>query len=356
MIRMIRANMIPFQALKQSTIASYEPVSKRHLSVAAIHISKQLHPRHQFQVESTTKKNNISIRETHSYLPSMGHGRGRMDPYHGISRRDPKFENILQRLKHLGAGPLCDADKSHRHLASTSDDPALKSYSGLSLMCPQTMKLRNHSREDSSVMVGIARTVQLSRPNDFLAVLYALSKARAGDVLVVNTSGSTRAVAGGLFATEAARRNLSGIVIDGPVRDVEDLGCAVKHDGTLVNVYSTSVNPYAGTVQFPGEGIDVAPVICGGATVSPGDIVFGDAYGVLVGSAEAFETCLHDAENISAMEQQLMKGIKMGVCLHSMMNFAEHLQLRKEGKASSLHFKDLNTVKFDGIDPVDLSA
>ncbi|KAL7462790.1 hypothetical protein ACHAXS_003169 [Conticribra weissflogii] len=353
---MIRAHKVPFQQLWKFTFPFYEPAGKRALSVATLQISKQLHALNKFQVDCTTKKCNIRIRETHSYLPSMGHGRGRMDPYHGKCRRDPKIESILQRLRHLSAGPLCDADKSHRHLASTSDDPALKSYSGLSLMCPQTMKLRNHSREYSNVMAGIARTVQLSRPNDFLAVLYALSKVTAGDVLVVNTSGSTRAVAGGLFVTEAARRNLSGIIIDGPVRDVEDFDGAVKHDGSLVSVYSTSVNPYAGTVQFPGEGIDVAPVICGGATVHPGDIVFGDADGVLVGSAEAFETCLHDAENISAMEEQLMKGMKMGVCLHSMMNFAEHLQLRKEGKESSLHFKDLHTVKFDGIDPVDLSA
>lgn len=55
-------------------------------------------------------------------------------------------------------------------------------------MCPSSMKLRNpiskHESEQtgrSNVMVGIARTVQLTRTNDFLGVLYALSQIRKGD-------------------------------------------------------------------------------------------------------------------------------------------------------------------------------
>lgn len=46
------------------------------------------------------------------------------------------------------------------------------------------------------------------------------------------------------------------------------------------------------------------------------------------------------------------KGMKLGVSLHSMMNFEEHVRLRKEGKESSLEFKDLNTIKFDGLEPI----
>eukprot|EP00956_Cyclotella_meneghiniana_P002706 scaffold3196_cov81-Cyclotella_meneghiniana.AAC.4 len=213
------------------------------------------------------------------------------------------------------------------------------------------MKLRNpiskHESEQtgrSNVMVGIARTVQLTRTNDFLGVLYALSQIRKG-VLVVNTCGSTRAVAGGLFSAEAARRGLSGIIVDGPIRDVEDLSPETR-------VWSTMVSPYAGTVQHPGDGADVTSVICGGVEVNPGDIIFGDADGVLVGSAETFNMCLHEAENIMSVEQQLMEGMKLGVSLHSMTNFDEHVQLRREGRESSLEFKDLNTIKFDGLEPL----
>lgn len=210
-------------------------------------------------------------------------------------------------------------------------------------MCPNTMKLRSNNANKSKKMIGVARTVQLARPNDFLAVLHALTEVRAGDVLVVNTGGSTRAVAGGLFTTEADRRGCGGLVVDGPVRDVDDLACPT---------YSTSVNPYAGTIQHPGEGIDVGPVVCGGVTVHPGDIVFGDGDGVLVGSAETFATCLPDAENIVAVERQMIKGMKMGISLHKMTTFDEHIESRREGKESRLEFKDLNTLKFNDMEPV----
>ena len=86
--------------------------------------------------------------------------------------------------------------------------------------------------------------------------------------------------------------------------------------------------------------------------VNPGDIIFGDGDGVLVGSAETFSTCLHEAENIVAVEQQLIKGMKMGISLHKMTNFDEHIKKRKEGKESKIEFKDLNTIKFNDMEPV----
>jgi len=242
------------------------------------------------------------------------------------SFRDPHVSDIIKRLQKLGAGPLCDADKGHRQTSSTSDDPDVKKYKGLNLMDTDVMKLR-HAPEKSGVMIGIARTLQLGRPNDFLAVLVGLGQLSAGDVLVVNTGGSTRAVAGSLFTTEATRRGVSGIVVDGPIRDVNELDCFA---------YSTKVTPYAGTVQHIGEGVDASSVQCAGVTVNPGDIVFGDADGILVGSVDTFSTLLHDAEHIVAAEQRLIEGMKVGVPLHSMMNFDEHFAARKEGRESSL--------------------
>jgi 4-hydroxy-4-methyl-2-oxoglutarate aldolase len=188
------------------------------------------------------------------------------------------------------------------------------------------MKLR-HAPKNSGVMIGMARTLQLGRPNDFLAVLVALTQLSAGDVLVVNTGGSTRAVAGSLFTTEATRRGVSGIVVDGPIRDVNELDCFA---------YSTKITPYAGTVQHIGEGVDASSIQCAGVTVNPGDIVFGDSNGILVGSVDTFSTCLHDAEHIVAAEQRLIEGMKLGVSLHSMINFDEHFAARKEGRESSL--------------------
>jgi len=211
----------------------------------------------------------------------------------------------------------------------------------------------------------------ISSPNDFLAVLCALTELSTGDVLVVNTGGSTRAVAGSLFTTEASRRGCTGIVVDGPIRDVNGLECFA---------FSTKVTPYAGTVQHLGDGVDTSSVICAGVTVNPGDIIFADSDGVICGSVDSFSTCLHDAEHIVAAEERLIQGMKLGVSLHSMTNFDDHISARKEGKESSLtvsemqkmkfaipilstyshssrsmQFKDLRTIKFTGVDHVEVS-
>ena len=138
----------------------------------------------------------------------------------------------------------------------------------------------------SAKMIGVVRTLQLSRPNDCLAVMHALTAIRSEDVLVVHTSGSMRAVAGGLFTTKAARRGCRGLVVDCPIRDVEDLACPT---------YSTLD---VGTVQHPGDGTDIMPIVCGGVAVDPGDIIFGNGDGVIVGSAESFDACINDAEKL----------------------------------------------------------
>ena len=65
-------------------------------------------------------------------------------------------------------------------------------------------------------MVGRARTVRCR--DDFLAVIRALRDSEPGEVMV-DGGGGTRALAGELFATEAARRKLAGVVIDGACRD-----------------------------------------------------------------------------------------------------------------------------------------
>ena len=45
----------------------------------------------------------------------------------------------------------------------------------------------------------------------------------SGDMLVVDSQGSDRAVSGSLFPTEAIRKGLAGIVVDGPCRDTRTI-------------------------------------------------------------------------------------------------------------------------------------
>lgn len=100
-----------------------------------------------------------------AHLAALGHGAGKVKKKTSSdAQRDPKIDEIIARLQKLGTGPLCDADKGHRLAASTSDDPDVQKYKGLNLMDTDLMKLR-HAPDDAMprVMVGVARTVQMSR-------------------------------------------------------------------------------------------------------------------------------------------------------------------------------------------------
>jgi hypothetical protein len=157
-----------------------------------------------------------------------------------------------------GAACLCDADKSLLHQSATNLDPSstgspVLKYEGIRLVNKSVRPIIDGGKYygTTTTMAGIARTVQCTRRNDILAVLGGLMDAEPDDVLVVNTSDSTLAVAGELFATEAVRRGLRAIVIDGPVRDTKQVRQLVSEDKLWV--YATSVVPYAGTAQSPGN-------------------------------------------------------------------------------------------------------
>jgi len=123
-------------------------------------------------------------------------------------------------------------------------------------------------------LCGLALTVNC-RPADNLMVHKALEVAEPGDIVVVNTCGNvTSAVFGELMCTTAAAKRIGGIVVDGAIRDVE----AIIHIG--MPAFSRSISPGACDKDGPGE-VNV-PISCGGTVVAPGDVVVGDADGVVV--------------------------------------------------------------------------
>ena len=118
----------------------------------------------------------------------------------------------------------------------------------------------------------------------------ALAEAAPGDVLVIAGNGATRALFGELFATEARRRGLAGIVTDGFCRDLRGLR------GIGLPVFARGTTPRSGTtVSRAARGDDAHLRRRRGA---PGDIVFGDDDGVLVAPAERIAAALETAELI----------------------------------------------------------
>jgi len=178
-------------------------------------------------------------------------------------------------------------------------------------------------------MAGPAFTVVAE--DDHLPVMSALAEAEPGDVLVIAANGRTRAVFGELFATEARRRGLAGIVADGFCRDLRGL----RRIG--LPVFARGTSPRSGTTvsrAAPG-----ATVACGGVAVSPGDIVFGDDDGLLIAPAERIAAALEAAELIARSERAILAAQARGEALHGLTNHAEHVAALDRGEDSVLTFR-----------------
>src|SRR5258707_611685 len=145
------------------------------------------------------------------------------------------------------------------------------------------------------------------------------------------SEGGSRALAGELFATEAARRKLAGIVIDGACRDTLQLA-------TLqLPVYASRVCPAAGTAQRLGA--TQQAVSCGGVTVAPGDVVIGDRDGIVVVSEPEMLALLPRAEEVQRTEAAVLQRLEQGEGQLDMLNLAEHCDALEQGRPSKLRFQ-----------------
>jgi 4-hydroxy-4-methyl-2-oxoglutarate aldolase len=153
-------------------------------------------------------------------------------------------------------------------------------------------------------VAGSAVTVSCA-PGDNLMIHAALAVVQPGDVLVVaTTSESTDGMFGELLATSCRAHGVVGLVIDAGVRDTADLVTMA------FPVWSKAVSAQ-GTIKATPGSVNV-PIVCAGAMVLPGDVVVGDADGVVIVPREVTATVLAAAEARVQREQETRRRLEAG--------------------------------------------
>ena len=154
-----------------------------------------------------------------------------------------------------------------------------------------TMKLVPYTGQQPKVHLGIS----------------AITAAKPGDVIVIDNAGRLDLSCwGGVLATGSSLKGISGVVIDGACRDVDD----------LVELYFPV---YArGKVVQTARGRCVEesfnePVTFGGVSVKPGDYVLADRSGVVIAPAERIEEVLAKALSLYEKEEAMCADLRSGL-------------------------------------------
>lgn len=227
----------------------------------------------------------------------------------GVDMSVTPFAELMGHLEGLDAAALCDA-AGVAGVAVGVVDPAIRLMSR------------------GARLIGMARPVICDL--DFLEVWRALSEARAGEALLI-AAASDRAVVGELFTVEAARRGLTGIVVDGFCRDTGQLR------GHELPVYARGATPRAGSVNVARGPVETVTV--GGVVVQAGDLVFGDGDGVVVIPAAQVAEVVPVAEEIQRREAAMLATVRQGGSIFDHTNLEEHYRRRAEGLPSQLEVR-----------------
>ncbi|UVI29996.1 RraA family protein [Paenibacillus spongiae] len=161
------------------------------------------------------------------------------------------------------------------------------------------------------VLVGRAKTVLAvdvyhESENPYAKEIEAIDSVKPGEVLIGCTNESKRnGLWGELLSTASKMRGANGAVVDGLIRDTKKI---LELD---FPVFATGTKP----VDSRGRGMVIdydCPVVCGGVSVMPGDIIFGDRDGVVVIPSalfdQVFELSMNKATRENSSRQELLDG------------------------------------------------
>ena len=157
---------------------------------------------------------------------------------------------------------------------------------------------------ENAAFAGPALTA-LSYPADVVGVYGALAEAQAGDVIVVaNDAYTATAVVGDLVAGMMRNKGVAAFVTDGLARDRAGIVAAG------MPLFAAGIIPASPAANGPG--VVGAPVTLGGQHVRPGDIIVGDADGVVVVPLDRAEQVLERLAAVRAAEARAVAAVESG--------------------------------------------
>ncbi len=161
-------------------------------------------------------------------------------------------------------------------------------------------------------VIGPAFTVS-SPPGQNLAIHRAIARAQPGEVLVVAMSGDCRfGPFGEILALACQQRGIAGLVLDGTVRDGNDI------EALGFPVFCRGLAPSGTRKEQPGE--LGGSIRCGGVSVDPGDIIVADRDGVVVIPSEAMADVREALQAIAVKEARVKAGIAAGKTTLELLN------------------------------------
>ncbi|MFO8078113.1 MAG: 3-hexulose-6-phosphate synthase [Thermoplasmatota archaeon] len=160
-------------------------------------------------------------------------------------------------------------------------------------------------------MVGKALTVE-TIDGDWAKPVEAIDQAEPGTVLVINAHGGQTAIWGELATRSAKQKGLAGIVVDGAVRDIDDI-CTQD-----LPVFCRFTAPNAGDPKGFGE--IGAEIICGEQNVQSGDWIIGDDSGVVVVPQGKAQEIANRALDVKEQENRIREEINQGQGLGTVLD------------------------------------
>lgn len=212
-----------------------------------------------------------------------------------IKKNAPLYEGEL--FKEFRTQPVATVHEAMGRRGAM--DPCIKPIVRTMRLCGQALTVSCHAGDN----LMLIKAVHMARPNDVIVA----------DMGAANDSGPF----GEVLAVECITKGVAGLVLSCAVRDsseIEQLGFPVFSNGICVK----------GTAKATLGSIN-HPICCGGQIVNPGDIVLGDADGVVIVPRAEVEEVLKASLERTAKEADIIKRLQKGESLFDIYGYQEIL-------------------------------